>query len=95
MEKQQIPLLFMQSCEKSKIISSNELNSLHFRDTSLFVFFLIAVSRGQQRLLSRHDSFSGISQPWHISKRQNTPPLQQASVSPLSFLWHIYWFSKV
>lgn len=41
------------------------------------------------------NSFSGISQPWHISKRQNTPPLQQASVSPLIFLWHISWFSKM
>lgn len=41
------------------------------------------------------ESFSGISQWRHISKRQNTPPLQQASVSPLSFHWHIYCSSQM
>lgn len=41
------------------------------------------------------NSLSGISLWGHISKRQNTPPLQQASVSPLSFHWHIYCSSQM
>lgn len=41
------------------------------------------------------NSFSVIRQWGHISKRQNSPPLERASVSPLSFHWHIYCSSQM
>lgn len=64
-------------------------------DTVYYVEVLFDSSVHSESYSADSNSLSGISLQWRTSKRQNTPPLQWASVSPLSIHWHIYSSSQI